>query len=168
MVLCFSYKFIECYNKRNQKVQAPVTHIHKTAPAQPKLGHWTIDDTDSSSDNEDCPKAMSAIEPYLEEWNLYLNTNVTFWLDFIYYTDTSDCLFSFFFSSSHWSPCTIQIWSGSLYNTILRLVSVRYRSPRPCNLFLYNINLQATTTMISGIRGVTIPIALVISATDSI
>lgn len=75
MVLCFSYKFIECYNKRNEKVQAPVTHIHKTAPAQPKLGHWTIDDTDSSSDNEDCPKAMSAIEPYLEEWNLYLNTN---------------------------------------------------------------------------------------------
>lgn len=42
---------------------------------KPKVGFWTIDDTDSSSDDEDHPKAMSAIDPYLEEWNLYLNTN---------------------------------------------------------------------------------------------
>ena len=34
--------------------------------------------------------------------------------------------------------------------------------------FMYDINLRATTTMILSIRGVTIPIYLVISATDSI
>ena len=73
--LCLSHKFIECYNKRNETAQVPVTCICKTAAAQPKAGLWTIDDTDTSSDDDDHPKATSAIEPYLEEWNLYLNTN---------------------------------------------------------------------------------------------
>ena len=65
----------------------------------------------------------------------------------------------------HWSPC--MIWSNPrpVYNTICR--------SRPCTIHfespsLYDINHQATTTTILSIRGVTIPIDLVSSATDSI
>ena len=39
---------------------------------------------------------------------------------------------------------------------------------RSCSLCLYDINLRATTTTILSIRGVTIPIGLVSSTTDSI
>ena len=51
--------------------------------------------------------------------------------------------------------CTIQSGVAFLYNMIYRL-------------FLYDINLGATLTTILSIRGVTIPIYLVSSATDSI
>ena len=41
----------------------------------PELGHWNIDDTDSSSDDKDYLQASSTVNAYLEEWNLYLNMN---------------------------------------------------------------------------------------------
>ena len=76
----------------------------------------------------------------------------------LYYADTSDC-FVYFFSSPHPeahvqynlvdSLCTIQ--SGSSFWSLL-----------------YDINHRATHTTILSIRGVTIPIYLVSSATDSI
>ena len=64
----------------------------------------------------------------------------------LHYADTLDCPISFFLPPSHWSPCTI--WSG--------------------RFLLYDINLGATHTMILSTRGVTIPIYLVSSSTDSI
>ena len=62
----------------------------------------------------------------------------------------------------------------ALYDTISWLVSVRYRSGDSLStigsrgLCLYDINLRATTTVILSIGGVTIPIGLVSSTTDSI
>ena len=76
----------------------------------------------------------------------------------LHYADTLDCFVSFFsfpHSEAHvWynlvdSLCTIQ--SGSSFRSLL-----------------YNINLRAMHTTILSIRGVTIPIYLVSSATDSI
>ena len=87
-------------------------------------------------------------------------------LDFTYYADASDCTsFSFTFTSFHRSPCTIQSGDPTMYNTILREFGLQYNLVLS---LLYNINLQATTTTILSIRGVTIPIVLVSSATDSI
>ena len=81
--------------------------------------------------------------------------------DYITYTDTSDCLVSFYLLHPHTVAhvrydlaavsgvsCTIQ--SGSLF-----------REP------LYDINLGATHTTIPSTRGVQIPIYLVNVATDS-
>ena len=73
----------------------------------------------------------------------------------LYFADTSDCPVSFSYSSPHRSPCTIRSGAALLYDMIYRL-------------FLYDINLRATLTMILSIRGVTIPIYLVSSITDSI
>ena len=61
-----------------------------------------------------------------------------------------------------------------MYDTIVCLILVRYDlvslsyTIRSCGSFLYDINLRATHTTILSIRGVTIPIYLVSSATDSI
>ena len=55
-------------------VLTPTAHIRKIATLPPKSGCWSIDDTDSSSD-EDCADTTSTVDPYLQEWNLYLNTN---------------------------------------------------------------------------------------------
>ena len=90
---------------------------------------------------------------------------VMFRSDFTYYADIWDCLFHFFFSSLHQSPCTIRIWSESYvqYNLVANFCMIQSRG-----WLLYNINLRATITTILGIRGVTIPITLVSSATDSI
>ena len=81
---------------------------------------------------------------------------VMFWLDFTHYADTSDCLFLPFFlfptpkpmydTDLVWNPCTIQSQGWPLYD----------------------IYLRATITTILSIRGVTIPIDLVSSTTDSI
>ena len=85
----------------------------------------------------------------------YKRNAVTFRLDFTYYADASDCLvylFLFFTPKPMYdtdlvrNPCTILSWG----------------------CYLYNINLGATITTILSIRGVTIPINLVSSATDSI
>jgi hypothetical protein len=76
-VLHFSHKFVERYNERN-KAQAPAARVRKIAASPPpKLGRrqWNVDDTDSSSDDEDRPQVTNAVDPYLEEWSLYLNTN---------------------------------------------------------------------------------------------
>ena len=64
----------------------------------------------------------------------------------------------------HWSPCTIQ------YNLVPKLVSSLYNMiwRLACIVLMYDINLGATTTTTLSIRGVTIPIDLVSSATDSI
>ena len=80
--------------------------------------------------------------------------------DFIHLADTLDCPFSFLFFPHHWSPVR--------YDTISclqHLLRVRFDLvPK----FMYDINLRATTTTILSTRGVTIPIDLVSSATDSI
>ena len=55
-----------------------------------------------------------------------------------------------------------------MYDTISRLILVWYDLIDGFMTLMYDINLRATTTMILSIRGVTIPIYLVISATDSI
>ena len=65
-------------------------------------------------------------------------------------------------------PCTIQSSNLVQYDAISglwRLSCVRYDL---VSAILYDINLGATTTTILSIRGVTIPIDLVSSATDSI
>ena len=52
-----------------------------------------------------------------------------------------------------------------MYNTISRLLSVQYYLVSD---LLYDIHLRATVTVVLSIRGVTIPIDLVSSATDSL
>ena len=69
------------------------------------------------------------------------------------------------FPSLHRSPCTIRSGLVPMYNTNLVLFPCTIRSG--CVL-VYNINLGATHTTILSIRGVTIPIYLVSSTTDSI
>ncbi len=67
-------KFVKCFNKQNKKPQAPATRAHKT-PSSSKLGHWNIDDTDSSSDDDDCQQVTNTANSWLDEWKLYLNTH---------------------------------------------------------------------------------------------
>ena len=92
--------------------------------------------------------------------------DVTFQLDFIHYTDTSDCLFLFSSLFPH-TEAHVQYRSclKPMYNTDLvwnpHMILSRGH-------LMYNINLRATTTTILSIRGATIPIDLVSSATDSI
>ena len=74
MALIFSLKFVECYKVRIANEQDQVNHVCKVAAPPTKLGHWNIDNTDSSDDDEDYPRALSTGN-YLEEWNLYLTTN---------------------------------------------------------------------------------------------
>ena len=73
-VLHFSLKFVERYKVRNANEQGQVKHACRVAAPSSKLGHRNVDDTDSSSDDEDYLQASSTVN-YLEEWNLYLNTN---------------------------------------------------------------------------------------------
>ena len=93
-------------------------------------------------------------------------------LDFFYVTFGLHCHrryigLPYFLShySLHWSPCTIQISLKLMYDTDLVTVWVWYDLGLS---LLYNIYLRATTTTILSIWGVTIPIDLVSSATDSI
>ena len=86
------------------------------------------------------------------------------WLDFTQYADTLDCLF----------PLTFLPLIKALvrYRSGLKLCTIWSANPRWCMIsfrdcLLYNINLRATTTTILSIRGVTIPIYLVSSTTDS-
>ena len=71
-------------------------------------------------------------------------------------------------------PCTIRSGLGTMYDTIWSWFHVRYDLVLvPCTIrsglvSVYDINLRATHTKILSIRGVTIPIYLVSSATDSI
>ena len=74
----------------------------------------------------------------------------------LYYADTSDCLVSLFLFFLTPKP---------MYNTISRLLSVQYYLVSD---LLYDIHLRATVTVVLSIRGVTIPIDLVSSATDSL
>ena len=82
--------------------------------------------------------------------------------DFLIHADTLDCLVLFLLlPSSHWSCVLFTIWI-LLYDTILMATCVWYNL---AGLFLYDINLRATTTTSLSTRGVTIPINLVISTT---
>ena len=81
------------------------------------------------------------------------------------YADMLDCLVSFFFFSYTVAHVRYNLVSISLYDMDLTNVSCTILSG-VC--LVYNINLRATTTTILSIRGVTIPINLVSSATDSI
>ena len=70
-----SLKFVEHYNERNRKAQPKTPYVRKAAPSA-KLGrHRNIDDTDSSSDNEDYQQVINKGNAYLDEWSLYLNTH---------------------------------------------------------------------------------------------
>ena len=74
MVLIVPLKFVEHYKARNANEQDQVKCVCKVAAPLPKLAHQNIDDTDSSSDDEDYLKALSTGN-HLEEWNLYLTMN---------------------------------------------------------------------------------------------
>ena len=70
--------------------------------------------------------------------------------------------------SHHRSPVRYDLAHIVRYDTILCLrLSLRERFDL-VSVFVYDINLRATTTTILSTRGVTIPIDLVSSATDSI
>ena len=56
-------------------MQAPPTRAPKAAASLLRTGCWTIDDTDSSSDDDECLRAANPADAYLEEWNLYVNTH---------------------------------------------------------------------------------------------
>ena len=82
--------------------------------------------------------------------------------------------FTFSFPSLHWSPCTIWPSLTLVYDTIWSCSCVRYDlvfflcTIWSDGVLMYDINLRAMHTTILSIRGVTIPIYLVSSATDSI
>ena len=81
------------------------------------------------------------------------------------YADTLDCsLFSFFFPSTE-AHVRYRSNFKALYDTICRPHHVQYYL---IGSLVYDINLRATNTTILSVRGVTIPIDLVISAMDSI
>ena len=68
-------KFVKRYNERNHKAQPKTPYVCKAAPSA-KLGqHQNIDDTDSSSDDEDYRQVINKGDAYLDEWSLYLNTH---------------------------------------------------------------------------------------------
>ena len=67
-------KFVECFNKQNKKPQALATRACKT-PSSSKLGRWNINNTDSSSDDDDCQQVTNTANSWLDEWKLYLNTH---------------------------------------------------------------------------------------------
>lgn len=73
-LLTLTHKFIEHYNEINKKVQPLGTCVHKAAAPTTKKGHWHINDTDSS-DDDNCPLVINSADCYLEEWNHYINTN---------------------------------------------------------------------------------------------
>ena len=71
-------KFVERYTARNAGGQSQIERVRKVAASPPKIGRRNIDDTDSchsSSDDESYSQVSSTADAYLEEWNLYLNTN---------------------------------------------------------------------------------------------
>ena len=70
----FSLKFVERFKARNADKKDQVERVRKVAAPRSKHGHRNVDDTDSSLDDEDYPEASSTVN-YLEEFNLYLNTN---------------------------------------------------------------------------------------------
>ena len=71
----FSLKFVKRYNKRNCKAQPETPYIHKAATSSAKLSrHQNINDTDSSSDDEDYRQVTNKGDAYLDEWSLHLNT----------------------------------------------------------------------------------------------
>ena len=86
--------------------------------------------------------------------------------DFIYFADTLDCLLS-----SPSLPITEALYNTILYilydtiSSLRRPLLVRYDLVL---IVLYDINLGATITTILSTWGVTIPIGLVSSTTDSI
>ena len=69
-------------------------------------------------------------------------SSVTFWPDFVYYTDTLDCLFSLLFSSPHQSPCTI--WSVDL-----NVVQYNLMFAMPVSLYDMILCLRCCTISIS-------------------
>ena len=70
-----SLQFVERYNQKNENLLPVVTHVRKVAASPPKIGRWIVDDTESSSDDDDSPQVANMADTYLEEWNAYINTN---------------------------------------------------------------------------------------------
>ena len=89
-----------------------------------------------------------------------LEEGVMLQLDYITYTDTLDCLVSFFSK-----PHTVAHVRYDL--TTFPVLTCTIRSDGLSCPILYNINLGATHTTILSTRGVQIPIYLASSATDS-
>ena len=85
------------------------------------------------------------------------------WTSF-YHADTSDCFVSFPLLPLL-KPMYDTIWLCSRVRYDLALLLCTIRSG---DVLVYDINLRATHTTILSLRGVTIPIYLVSSATDSI
>ena len=48
-----SLQFVERYNQKNENLLPVVTHVRKVAASPPKIGRWIVDDTESSSDDDD-------------------------------------------------------------------------------------------------------------------
>ena len=65
-----------------------------------------------------CSTQKETPQHYLVECPMYVHKMLQFDRTSPYHTDTSDCLVSFFFTSIHRSPCTIQSCSGFVYNMI--------------------------------------------------
>ena len=70
-----SLKFVEHYNERNRKAQLKTPYVCKAAPSVNLGRHRNIDNTDSSSDNEDYQQVINKGNMYLDEQSLYLNTH---------------------------------------------------------------------------------------------
>jgi hypothetical protein len=69
-------KFVERFNEQNKKCQPQATSKHVRKKVQSiKRRHENIDDTDSSSDDDDCQQVANTANTSLEEWKLYLNTH---------------------------------------------------------------------------------------------
>ena len=68
-----SFKFMERYNEMDKR-PPQATCVHKVATLPQKSGHWKVDDTDSSSDEEDHQPVTNSANLSMEEWKLYLNT----------------------------------------------------------------------------------------------
>ena len=65
---------MECYNEMDKR-PPQATCVHKVAMLPQKTGHWKVDDTDSSSDEEDLRPVTNSANLSMEEWKLYLNTH---------------------------------------------------------------------------------------------
>ena len=64
---------MERYNEMDKR-SPQATRVHKVATLPQKTGHWKVDDTDSSSEEEDLRPVTNSANLSMEEWKLYLNT----------------------------------------------------------------------------------------------
>ena len=70
-------KFVKHYNQWINKKQPQAMCVRKAAVSSCKTGHLNINNMDLSSDNDhdNYQQTSKAVDTYIEEWNLYLNTH---------------------------------------------------------------------------------------------